>query len=41
MNYEGLRGPKRIEAATLMSQLCQKDIKGDKVILSDGNILHS
>jgi hypothetical protein len=32
--YEGLHGPERTEAAALMSQLCQKDIKeGDKMIL--------
>jgi hypothetical protein len=27
--YEGLHGPKRTEAAALVSQLSQKDIKGD------------
>lgn len=29
--YEGLHGPKRTEAAALVSQLSQKDIKGDSI----------
>jgi hypothetical protein len=30
--YEGLHQTERTEAAAHMSQLCQKDIKGDKDI---------